>query len=57
MILEGEDAVRFHEYLNRKPTEEEIRFDKEVLKIIEEARCPLCGEIALGNKRKFDPPI
>jgi hypothetical protein len=29
MYLEGEDAVRFHEYMEREPSEKEIKFMRE----------------------------
>ena len=57
MILEGEDAVRFHEYLNRKPTQEEINFCKKVLETMEKEKCPCCGEYRFTTPKKFDPPI
>jgi hypothetical protein len=34
MILEGEDALRFHQYLERGPTEEELRSSREIFKLL-----------------------
>ena len=34
MILEGEDALRFHQYLEREPTEEEKQSAREIIKLL-----------------------
>lgn len=50
MILEGEDAIRFCEYLNRPATEEEIKLGKEVALYMKYMN-------KKGKHTKFNPPV
>jgi len=60
MFLEGEDARRFHEYMENPHahmTESGRRLFREALRLYHDNRCPVCGQRGFELRRRFDPPV